>query len=82
MKQPKPPYHPLVDDQPVDTLSHIQSLLSFAQEFTAKATEDAELTPYEIRVHTGLYAILKIVIEALNYEIDRLDYGSRLTIIK
>ena len=73
MKKPTPPDHPLVDEQPVDTLSHVRSLLSFAQEFTAKATEDAELTPYEVRVHTGLYALLKVATEALNYEIDRLE---------
>ncbi|MEJ2417987.1 MAG: hypothetical protein P8Y45_13885 [Exilibacterium sp.] len=82
MKKPTPSTHPLIDDQPVDTLSHVQTMLAFVQEFAAKATEDAQLTPHEIRVHAGLYALLKVVNEALDYEIERLERYCPLTIVK
>jgi hypothetical protein len=47
---PAIPFHPLIDEQPVDTLSHIQTMLRFAQESATKATVDTELTPHQIRV--------------------------------
>jgi hypothetical protein len=73
---PTIPFHPLVDEQPADTLSHIQTMLTLAQELAAKTADDTEMTPYEMRIHTGLYALLRIVNEALDYEIERLqDYG-------
>jgi hypothetical protein len=74
-KQAKPtiPFHPLVDEQPADTLSHIHTMLSLAQELAAKTAEDTEMTPYETRIHTGFYALLRVVHEALDYEIERLQ---------
>lgn len=68
------PFHPLIDDLPADTLAHIQTMLSFAQEFAARTADGAEMTPYETRIHTGLYALLRIVNEALDYEIERLAH--------
>ena len=64
---------PLVGNHPTDTLSHIQATLTFVQEFAAKSTEEHEITPYEARISMGLYAILKTVNEAIDYEIERLD---------
>ena len=63
---------PLIGRHPADTLSHIQATLTFIQEFAARSTEEPEITPHEIRVNTGLYAILKAVNEAIEYEIKRL----------
>lgn len=77
-----PPANPLVDQNPVDTLLHIQAVLVFLQENSAKATGEAELTPHESLVNTGQYAILKIVNDALDYEIDRLDHLERLRVVK
>ncbi|MGH1486051.1 MAG: hypothetical protein ACRBCI_07500 [Cellvibrionaceae bacterium] len=63
---------PLIGEHPADTLSHIQATLTFIQEFAARSTEEPTITPYEIRVNTGLYAILKAVNDAIDYEIERL----------
>ena len=63
---------PLIGEHPADTLSHIQATLTFIQEFAARSTEEPAITPYEIRVNTGLYAILKAVNDAIDYEIERL----------
>ncbi|EGG92846.1 hypothetical protein IMCC1989_2449 [gamma proteobacterium IMCC1989] len=82
MKKPTIPFHPLVDEQPADTLAHIQTMLSFAQEFAAKATEDTELTPHEIRIHAGLYALLKVANDALGYEIERLEHDDPLAVVE
>lgn len=59
-KQATKPYHPLIGKQPVETLSYVQTLLSFAEEFTAQATEGSELTHHQIRVYDGLYTLLKL----------------------
>ncbi|MEO0442964.1 MAG: hypothetical protein AAFZ92_04375 [Pseudomonadota bacterium] len=73
----KPPTNALIDDHPVDTLSHIQSALTFIQEYAAKANEDVDITPYEIRVYSGLHALLKVINEAIDYEIGRLEQMDR-----
>lgn len=64
---------PLIGKHPIDTLSHVQATLTFLQEFAARSTEEPELTAHEIRVNTGLYAILKTINDAVAYEIKRLD---------
>ena len=68
-----PPINTLIDDHPIDTLSHIQSALTFIQEFAAKANEEVDSTPHELRVYSGLYALLKVINEAIDYEIGRLE---------
>ncbi len=69
------PNNPLIDIHPIDTLVHVQAVLCFIQEYAAKSTEDGELQlqPHNMRVNTGLYAVLKIVNQAIDYEIGRLD---------
>lgn len=69
----KIPNNPLIDIHPIDTLVHVHAVLTFIQEYTAKTTEDDDLQPYNIQVNTGLYATLKIVNQAIDYEIGRLD---------
>ncbi|MGH1485706.1 MAG: hypothetical protein ACRBCI_05745 [Cellvibrionaceae bacterium] len=82
MKANTPPSNPLVDDHPADTLMHIQALLTLAQEFSAKNTEEPSITAHEARVHTGLYALLKTANEALDYEIERLGNDRGLIVVK
>ena len=73
--KPAIPFHPLIDEQPADTLSHIQTMLRFAQESATKATEDTELTPHQIRVYSKLNGLLRMINEAVEYEMERLqDY--------
>ena len=72
---PAIPFHPLIDEQPADTLSHIQTMLRFAQESATKATVDTELTPHQTRVYSKLNGLLRMINEAVEYEIERLqDY--------
>lgn len=68
-KQATKSYHPLIAEQPVDTLSHIQTLLRIAEEFTAQAAKGVEMSPHQTRV----YGLLKTAGEALAYEIKRLE---------
>ena len=73
--KPAIPFHPLIDEQPVDTLSYIQTMLRFAQESATKATVDTALTPHQIRVYSKLNGLLRMINEAVEYEIERLqDY--------
>ena len=65
--------NPLIDEHPADTLVHVQSVLSFLQEYTAKSTESVETTPHNVRVNTGVYNVLRIVSDAIDFEIDRLE---------
>lgn len=81
MEKNKTPLNPLIDQHPVDTLIHIQSVLSFIQEYTARATEEPGITPYEARINTGLFTILKTVNDALHYEIERLENQQSLTMV-
>lgn len=69
----KSAFHPLIDEHPVDTLSHIQTMLRFAQESTTKACADIELTPHQARIYGQLSGVLKMMGEALAYEIERLE---------
>lgn len=69
----KSAFHPLIDEQPVDTLSHIQTMLRFAQESTIKANVDTELTPRQARIYGQLSGVLRMIGEALEYEIERLE---------
>ena len=69
-------HRPLIGEHPADTLSHIQATLTFIQEFAARSTEEPAITPYEVKVNTGLYAILKAVNDAIDYEIERLGNDS------
>lgn len=73
MNTPKTPPNPLVDQHPVDTLIHIQSVLALLQDYLAQTTHQPDITPDEAQVHTGHYAMLKLVNDALDFEIDRLD---------
>lgn len=79
MKKPQPktnpPSNPLIDQHPVDTLVHIQSVISFLQEYTSQNTCKMGISPKESRIHTGHYAVLKLVNDALEYEIERLEGG-------
>lgn len=73
--KPAIPFHPLIDEQPADTLSHIQTMLRFAQESATKATIDTELTPYQTRIYSKLNGLLRMINEAVEYEMERLqDY--------
>ena len=67
------PANSLVDQHTVDTLIHIQAVLSFLQEYVSKTTEEADFSLNDVRVNTGHYALLKLVNDALDYEIHRLD---------
>jgi hypothetical protein len=67
------PANPLVDQHTIDTLIHIQAVLSFLQEYVSKTTEESDFTLNDVRVNTGHYALLKLVNDALDYEIHRLD---------
>lgn len=70
------PFHPLIDEQPVDTLAHIQTMLRFAQESTIKAAVDTQLTAHQKQVYSKINGLLRMINEALDYEIERLeDYG-------
>jgi len=77
---PRP--NPLVDEHPIDTLLHVQAVLTFIQEYAAKSTEEAETNPHDVRINTGLYAILRTVNDAIDFEIDRLDGERYLTVIQ
>ena len=66
--KPAIPFHPLIDEQPVDTLAHIQTMLRFAQESATKATVDTALTPHQIRVYSKLNGLLRMINEAVEYE--------------
>jgi hypothetical protein len=72
------PANPLVDQHSIDTLIHIQAVLSFIQEYVSKTTEESDLTLNDVRVNTGHYALLKLVNDALDYEIHRLDQAGTI----
>lgn len=79
---PTAPYNPLIDQHPVDTLIHVQATLTFIQDYISKNTEDNDNTPHQARVHTGHHTLLRIVNDALDYEIDRLDKQMPLMVVK
>lgn len=79
---PKVPSNPLIDQHPVDTLIHIQATLAFIQDYISKNTEDSDNTPHQARVHTGHHTLLRIVNDALDYEIDRLDKQMPLMVVQ
>lgn len=74
------PSNSLIDQQPVDTLVHIHAVLSFLQNYAARSAE--EDSAFNIQINTGLYAILKTVNEAIDYEIERLDEYQMFAAVK
>lgn len=67
------PLNPLVNQHPVDTLIHVQSIVALLQDHMIQNTQQADTTTDEVHINTGHYALLKTVNDALDYEIDRLD---------
>ena len=76
MTQTSIPFHPLIDEQPAYTLLHIQTMLRFAQESTTQSIKDTEPTPHQTHLYSKVSGALRMVNEALEYEIERLEgYG-------
>ncbi len=67
------PHNPLIDEHTVDTLTHIQEVLMFLQDYMFKYSEDADMALANPRVNTGHYTLLRLVNDALEYEINRSD---------
>jgi|GEM_PF-5091876 len=74
--------NPLIDEHPVDTLVHVQSVLSFLQEYTAQSMTGVEVTPNHVRINTGVYNVLRTVSDAIDFEIDRLENEINLVIVQ
>ncbi len=80
MTKPTIPFHPLIDEKPADTLTHIQMMLRFVQESaaqtTTQATQDKTITIQQTRISNQLQGMISMINEALDYEIQRLEnYG-------
>lgn len=69
----KTPNNPLVEQHPVDTLVQIQNVLSFLQDYITQSTEQADTNAKKVQINTGHYSVLKLVNDALDYEIERLE---------
>jgi len=67
------PSNPLVDQHTVDTLIHVQEVLAFLQNYLLKALEESDIIPHDVRVNSGHHTILRMVHDALEYEINRCD---------
>ena len=68
--------NPLIDNNPVDTLANIQSMLARIQTFIAKASTDNGLTPSFPSPSPGNQRYIRLMVminEAIHYEIKRFD---------
>ena len=73
MKKLDTPFNPLVEQHPVDTLVQIQNVLTFVQDYVTHTTHQPDTSAKEVQINTGHYAVLKLVNDALDYEVERLE---------
>lgn len=66
------PSNLLIEQQPIDTLVHIQSVLSLMQDYIQQPAEELLTSSNQSRVDNGHLMLLQLVNDALDYEIDRL----------